>query len=406
MSPADLERLRAVTTADVWKRRRRAARLRREGGAVEFAYLPEYVEAGGPAVASTLPVVPGVVRTSAGAVPPFFAGLLPEGRRLSNLRRTVKTSADDELSLLLAVGADTVGDVQVVPEGRPPVPPVPLVEVRGAWNEQRFAALLAQAGIVDPVAIPGAQDKVSAAVLSLPVARAHERHLLKLDPPEYRHLVANEAYFLRRAREAGLAVVDAEVVHDADGRAGLLVRRFDRVRGPDGGVVSLACEDACQVLGRWPADKYALTAEAAVTALAGRCAARAPALRTLFRQFVFAWLSGNGDLHAKNLSVLEGTDGEWRVAPAYDLPSTVPYGDTSMAMTVHGRTTGLSRRHWLAFADAIGLAGRAAVSSLDELLEKTSSLVDEVREGALPFDANTTRRLATELRNRRRLASG
>lgn len=99
MSPADLERLRAVTAADVWKRRRRAARLRREGGAVEFAYLPEYVEAGGPAVASTLPVVPGVVRTSAGAVPPFFAGLLPEGR--------------------------------------PPVPPVPLVEVRGAWNEQR-----------------------------------------------------------------------------------------------------------------------------------------------------------------------------------------------------------------------------------------------------------------------------
>ena len=43
--------------------------------------------------------------------------LLPEGRRLGALRRAVKTSADDELSLLLAVGADAIGDVQVVPSG-------------------------------------------------------------------------------------------------------------------------------------------------------------------------------------------------------------------------------------------------------------------------------------------------
>ncbi|WP_414819923.1 HipA domain-containing protein [Serinicoccus sp. CNJ-927] len=38
-----------------------------------------------------------------------------------------------------------------------------------------------------------------------------------------------------------------------------------------------------------------------------------------------AWATGNGDLHAKNLSVLQ-RDGEWRVAPVYDVPSTVPYG--------------------------------------------------------------------------------
>ena len=33
----------------------------------------------------------------------LFAGLLPEGRRLGALRRAVKTSADDDLTLLLAV---------------------------------------------------------------------------------------------------------------------------------------------------------------------------------------------------------------------------------------------------------------------------------------------------------------
>jgi HipA-like protein len=41
----------------------------------------------------------------------FFAGLLPEGLRLTALVRRVKSSADDLLSLLIAAGTDCVGDV-------------------------------------------------------------------------------------------------------------------------------------------------------------------------------------------------------------------------------------------------------------------------------------------------------
>lgn len=40
--------------------------------------------------------------------------------------------------------------------------------------------------------------------------------------------------------------------------------------------------------------------------------------RNLFIQFLFAWLTGNGDLHAKNVSLLE-SKGRWGVAPMYDL---------------------------------------------------------------------------------------
>ncbi len=58
-----------------------------------------------------------MVTHAAGALPPFFSGLLPAGRRLTALRSAVKTSADDELTLLLAVGADTIGDVQILPHG-------------------------------------------------------------------------------------------------------------------------------------------------------------------------------------------------------------------------------------------------------------------------------------------------
>ncbi|WP_326549788.1 HipA domain-containing protein [Micromonospora sp. NBC_01813] len=48
----------------------------------------------------------------------------------------------------------------------------------------------------------------------------------------------------------------------------------------------------------------------------------------------------NGDAHAKNFSVRQGVDGEWRVSPAYDTPSSYPYGDTTMALSIGGRSGG------------------------------------------------------------------
>jgi serine/threonine-protein kinase HipA len=110
--------------------------------------------------------------------------------------------------------------------------------------------------MIDPVALPGVQDKVLARMISVPVGQASNRYILKINPPEYPHVVENEAYFLGVARAMKMPVADAEVVRDADGRAGLLVRRYDRMPGPSAGSLSLACEDACQLLDRWPSDKY------------------------------------------------------------------------------------------------------------------------------------------------------
>ena len=60
------------------------------------------------------------VTADGGAVPPFFAGLLPEGVRLDAAIASTKTSADDHLTLLLSVGADTIGNVRIVPAGAAP----------------------------------------------------------------------------------------------------------------------------------------------------------------------------------------------------------------------------------------------------------------------------------------------
>jgi serine/threonine-protein kinase HipA len=399
-----LDELRVVERAAVFKQGVRAASLLRRRDAVVFAYDDAYLPSGGAPVATTLPVSPEPIVTHApGALPPFFSGLLPEGRRLAALRSAVKTSADDELTLLLAVGADAVGDVQVVPEGEGPVEVEPRVSV-GDWGQVRFEELLAASiggpEAVDRVALPGVQDKVSARMINVPVALENARFMLKLDPPEFPHLVANEAFFLAAARRSGVESADADVVHDAVGTPGLLVRRFDRVLNKSGHMIMLAQEDACQVLARYPADKYRVTTEAVIDALARVCRARPVAALTLLRQVAFAYLSCNGDAHAKNFSVRCLPDGEWRVTPAYDLPTSYPYGDTTMALTLNGRhREDIGRDDFIALGAAAGLRARAVERVLDELRDRVDLWIADV--GSLPFDERRLHKLRRAVEYRR-----
>ena len=400
-----LDTLKRVRVADVYKAGALAAKLSREPEGVEFSYVDDYAADDGTPVATTLPISDQPITSPAGAVPAFFAGLLPEGRRLSSLRRAVKTSADDELSLLLAVGRDTIGDVQVVPQGEQPTPAEPLVSVEKSWSEIRFAEVLQQAG-VDRVGIPGVQEKVSARMISAPVGQRTGRYLLKISPPEFPFVVENEAFFLDLAHRVDTPAAEATNVRDADDQAGLLVRRFDRVRIGKEEVHALASEDACQVLGRWPADKYNVTSEEVVSALANQCEARAVAVRDLYRQICFAWLTGNGDVHAKNLSILATPRGEWRVSPAYDLPSTVPYGDSTLALPIGGKVEGISRNRWLAFAQDVGLREAAAAKVIGGLVHGLGELESQLSAGSLPFDGKRTHDLISELQHRRRLIIG
>ncbi|MBO1268339.1 type II toxin-antitoxin system HipA family toxin [Arthrobacter cavernae] len=391
--------------ADVYKQGTLAARLERHEGGTKFSYLPRYLESHGPAVATTLPLSPAPVFTPSGAVPPYFTGLLPEGRRLSSLRRAVKASADDELALLMAAGGDAVGDVQTLPHGEPPVeggaavvldPKLPL----------DFDALLGNSGLIDPVALAGVQDKLSAGMISLPVAQSGKRFILKLNAPEFPFVVENEFLMFRYARRLRIPVSTVELVHDVAGRAGLLVERFDRLTDADGGAVRLAVEDGAQVLGLYPADKYSVPFGQVCAALAAHCSAPLPALRNLAIQLAFAWLSGNGDLHAKNVSMVQSPNGEFTIAPVYDIPSTVVYGDKTLALAIGGKKNGISRKHFLGWAVKLGLTERAAEHVLEAALKASGPLIGDLDAGASPFGAMQSKDWGKELKHRRRLMEG
>jgi serine/threonine-protein kinase HipA len=349
----------------------------REGS--RFTYHPGFLEAcraRGWGLGFAVPMTP-VVETQGVNLLPFLAGLLPEGLRLQALEGAVKTSADDLLSLLIAAGEEAVGDVRVLAHGGPG-PGVPVLDL-DRLEQASFSEVLARSLDYrhrgERRLISGVQPKVSAAMWTLPVRTRGRRRgeaMLKLAPPEFPRLVENEHFFMTMARACGLRTAEVQVVHDGSGTPGLLVERFDRPVG--GPAARLHCEDGCQLLGRYPADKYRVSFRELLDGVARYATAPALALPEVLRLLTFSYLIANGDLHARNVSLLVDASGRVDLAPAYDLLTTLPYGDRRLALRTMGRDDKLTRAHLLELGRLVGLGTRSV-----------SRVVDEVCEGAAPW---------------------
>lgn len=397
--------LRGVDEADVYKGGRLAATLVRRGSDVVFAYDPDYLsDPASEQVAFTLPRSAEPRVSSGDAVPPYFAGLMPEGVRLRSVVTATRTSEDDHLTVLLAVGADAIGDIAVVPAGSgPPELAEPAVDPSAAIDLDLRAvferATSTDLDELDRAALPGVQPKVSAAMMSTPVGTTAGPAILKLEPATgYPQLVENEDFFLRMAAACGLDVPEHSMITDRAGRRGLLVRRFDRSVTPEG-IRRWPQEDGCQVLDRYPAAKYRVKTESVIARLAAcvDSAGGSPALvvRSMIELVAFSYLIGNGDLHAKNMSITSPDGGLWSATPAYDLVSTQPYLSWAdpMAMTFYGRANRLDRAHLTTAAERLGVAPRATAVILDRLVDAGRDWARRV--GEIGFDDQTSTRLET-----------
>jgi serine/threonine-protein kinase HipA len=339
-----------------------------------------------------------------GASPAYFSGLLPEGRRLNAIAKTLKTSASNDLELLLALGADAIGDVQVIdPQADPYVSSA--IELPRDSSSLSFTELQEQYFGSAASGLPGFQDKISSRMLNAPARHRGKEFIIKFNSDQAPHAVENEFFFLTLANRVGLQTAGFELLTDRDGHHALQLERFDRLV-LDGKTTRLAMEDACQVLDLYPSQKYEVEFEAAATALIRLCSAPAVAALTLVKQLAFSYLIGNGDAHAKNFSVLQEPSGEWRVSPAYDLLCTSYYEDKKLALSVAGKHSGLSRKDLLGFAESLGLPHRLTSKVIDDLLRKLAGFTDELDSGILPFRRDQNYDATKLLRSRAKAFAG
>ena len=235
--------------------------------------------------------------------------------------------------------------------------------------------------------LAGVQRKLSLAPSAdgrtLRVELGRALYILKPESRDWEALPANEHLTMNLARLSGLEVPPFGLVELADGSEAFLVRRFDRLA--DG--AKLACEDFCQLAELPPKDKYEGSLESCGRLVERFASEPGIGRLLLYRRAVFAWWTGDGDLHRKNLSLLRHPDGSWRLSPVYDAVSThllIPRDE--LALTVQGKRGRLTRATWLAFADALGLPRRAAERALSDQASVLDDALALVAKSALPPD--------------------
>ena len=184
------------------------------------------------------------------------------------------------------------------------------------------------------------------------------------DPKSYGRI--EYAYHLM-ARACGVAMMPCRLLEE-HGRAHFLTQRFDRVRDAEGTVHKLHMATLCGIAHMDYNQPLVHSYEQAfqVMRLLGL---PYPAAVELFRRMCFNVVAMNCDDHTKNISFLMDPQGDWHLAPAYDV--TYAYNPESLwlrqhQMSINGKRQDIARDDLLAVAKELNI--RKAETVVDEVV--------------------------------------
>lgn len=356
-------------------------------------------------------------------MPAFFENLLPEGWMESQLQATFKIAKEDKLALLATsqkylsnltlrtTSQDseiTFDTLQLKLADLAPLPQTILEVEDHMFDEKTLQDVMRGLGSKGPVRVSGVQAKLPVALtmnkgqpeLELGVLGNSCSHIIKYQSPTFSNMVENEWATMELARRAGLNVATVRMIDASNktdlfpGRA-LLIERYDVPGKRDleemYHSLKLALqEDAASLLYLSRADKYGTSAERVAMTLVDLKLSEAD-LWLYLRHLIFSWFVANGDLHAKNISVIKwlrpGKLGLYpelvdiAYSPIYDLVNTRIYlaGD-QFAITINGRNDKIKRKDFAAVAHRWGGTKERALQIMQELATNIQQNIDGVLE--------------------------
>lgn len=390
------------------------------GGALEFQYLPSWIDEQGFAVSVLFPLAPEPFGHE--RVAPFVASFLPEGKSLrARLEKRIHVDAADDFGLLSAIGREAAGALSFWPEDEKPFEKTPGYDPLSEEEFERWREYAHQL----PLQFPGRDVRMSLAGVQsktalyfdqrdrpfLPQHGAPTTHILKPRIPGSRpSTVFVELLTMRIAQ----SVMGADRVPATDlWRGCYRVRRFDRPMS-NGSVTRLHQEDFCLALGRMPDGKYesqspreSLLAPCfqLIDSLGERGLITSPALErlALLEQVIINVLMHNPDAHLKNYAFVYQADGSLEVSPLYDCLCTYGLGFEAGEATAWDLLTGpaahtraLSLRigaadhiqavgmaDWEAFADECGFTRAFVRRRVRGLAERVREALGPVKDSVL-----------------------
>jgi serine/threonine-protein kinase HipA len=342
---------------------------------------------------------PLVRQTTPGKLPPFIASLLPEGW----LERVLK---DEDERAKLRSGKRYMSNVTIVADESE------LAELPADVLLTRLERYAKKGVFTGRYAGPGRSDleRSFESVLARIYERADTPRLsgVQIKAPMYLDRDGTLSpstglpftHILKPAGTSGFeALPIAEWLSLELGRAlvpmpdglppALIVERFD-IRGSLDDGRRFALEDLCSVLGLSPEAKYGGTMERVARAVRSRSTAPDDDLLIVFKRALFAWLIADGDMHLKNLALLEvaepgdTTFRSVRLAPLYDAVMTRVFPGLEhdrLALKLNGKDDNLRRTDFRAFARTAGLKAADSDAAIHEMRARLADAVDRI---ALP----------------------
>ena len=224
----------------------------------------------------------------------------------------------------------------------------------------------------DRFSISGIQDKISLRLEKnrlVPTAEEGEfilKPIPNLDGISFpADVPANEHVTMQMASQLfRLPTASNGLLFFSDQMPAYVTRRFDWKSDGEG---KFHQEDFCQLSGRsenvgGSHYKYDSSYEEVGELLYQFCSAATVEALKLFRLILFNYLIGNGDAHLKNFSLLENSDGDMLLSPAYDLLNTTlhfPYESrTALDFFRTFETSSFSKNAFYTNADFLELADR------------------------------------------------
>jgi serine/threonine-protein kinase HipA len=379
----------------VWLYGERVATIDRRRGRPRLAYTEEALgryDLGTPLLSLSLSV--GAERYTQGATRPFLDGLLPEGEPRKAIARDLGLRADDTFGLIEALGRDCAGAVviQALADAPPPVATTTTAERLSSEELETLvrdlrSAPLGAGGRVR-VSLAGVQEKLVLTRMpdgswGRPVDGTPSTHILKPEIATYPHTIENEALCMRIAKHLNLDAAAVETTEIAD-RKLIVVERYDRAVGADGSVNRIHQEDFCQATGTPPDTKYEEDGGPSLQRVAGilEAVAAPGSLEKLAQAVALNVLLGNGDAHAKNLSLLHLASGGLTLTPLYDLISTLYYGDDRLAMYVDSvqRTDRVTSQRVVNEIVRWGMSPDRAAEIVDDILDRAPGALAAARD--------------------------
>lgn len=197
------------------------------------------------------------------------------------------------------------------------------------------------------LSIQGVQPKLSVVLNTskgtFEIVEKGGKYIVKPPQQLYRELPENEDLTMRLAASVGIEVPLHGLMYNIDGSLSYFIKRFDRL--PAGQKV--AVEDFSQLMGFSRETKYSSSIEQVIGVIQKYCSFPQIEKIKLWRLVVFCFLTGNEDLHLKNLSLITRDD-KVELSPAYDLlNSTIVRSkvEEEMALPIQGKKSGLKRLH-------------------------------------------------------------